>query len=91
MQIKANKDRVVIVKDKVKERTDSGLYIPNADKQSTNTGVVVTSGTRSEGFEDIALDGSKIIYFPSRNMHDIDVNGETYTVIHIEDVIVEIP
>lgn len=85
-----NVDRVIILRDKVKDKTDAGLYIPNADKQSTNTGIIVVSGKRSELYEDIFPAGSRIIYSISRDAHEIDVDGETYLVLPVQDIIVQI-
>ena len=85
--IKPNSNRVVISKEKVSDRSETGLYIPNADKKSTNQGTVVCVGDVSEEYGGYISIGSFVLYELTRNAHEIDINGESYLTINIEDII----
>ena len=60
MKIKPLSDRVLILRDELKEKTAGGLYIPETAQKKTQDGVVIAIGT---SIEEINVEvGDRIMY-----------------------------
>lgn len=92
MDFKPNLDMIAIIRDQVEDKTAAGIYLPENSKTQSNTGEVYASGARSEPYKGFALEGKRVLYnFHPGRSHEMEVNGNAYLVISIEDVIAEIP
>ena len=74
--------RVLLLKDKPKIQTDSGLYLPDQVLEERNTGTVVLAGDK---VEDRFI--GKRVMFNKHTGNVIDYNGVPHTLIFSPDII----
>ena len=78
--------RVLIKKIEVEETTDAGFILTNANKKAPQQAeiIAVGNGTKDEPME--LKPGEKVI-FSQFGGTDIDVDGETYTLMNQSDIL----
>lgn len=83
MKIKPLKDRVLVKVEEVKEKTASGLYIPQSAQEKTQIGTVEAIGSDKE----IAVKvGDRVMYdkYAGTSFKD---EGKDYLILKAEDLI----
>lgn len=83
MKIKPLKDRVLIKVEEVKEKTASGLYIPQSAQEKTQIGTVEAVGDSKEIGVKV---GDKVMYdkYAGTSFKD---GGKDYLIVKAEDLI----
>lgn len=80
--IKPLADRVVAVREKVQEKTASGLYLPDSSKEKPVMATVVAVGPK---VEQVAV-GDKIVY-KEYSTTDLKINETEYLIVKEDDVL----
>lgn len=79
--IKPIKDYVLIEPAESKTQTESGIYLPENDKEKPQHGTVVAVG--DESFIEV---GAQVIY-KKWSGHDVKVDDKEYQFLKVEDVL----
>ena len=79
-------NRVLIKKIEVEETTDAGFILTNANKKAPQKAeiVAVGNGTKDEPME---LKAGETVIFSQFGGTDIEVEGETYTLMNQSDIL----
>jgi chaperonin GroES len=80
--IKPLGDRVVAVKEEVKNQTASGLYLPDSSKEKTVVAVVQAVGPDVKSVKK----GDRIVYKEYATT-ELKINGTEYLLVKEEDVL----
>ena len=73
--------KIAVLRDKPEEKTESGLYIPESNKQARiPSGIVLAVG---EEVPDFVVPGS-VISFSHDALHEITVDDETIVIVDSE-------
>jgi chaperonin GroES len=75
------KGRVVVLPDPAPEKTESGLFIPEAAKKSPDSGVV----THISDSEPLFKKGAHVLFVKNAGM-ELDVDGVTHILMKEEDI-----
>lgn len=75
-------DRVVAVKEEVKSKTASGLYLPDSAKEKSSVAVVKVVGKNVKSLKV----GDKIVY-KEYSTTELKVDGTEYLIVKEEDVL----
>lgn len=75
-------DRVVAVKEEVKSKTASGLYLPESAKEKSSVAIVKAVGKE---VKDVKV-GDKIVY-KEYSTTELKVDGTEYLIVREEDVL----
>lgn len=86
MKIKPLADRILVKNDKAETKTASGIIIPDAAQEKTQTAVVVEAGPGTEENKITVKIGDHIMYDKYAGTQ-IKLDGEEYLILKISDVI----
>lgn len=75
-------DRVIAVKEEVKSKTASGLYLPESAKEKSSVAVVKAVGPDVKGLKT----GDKIVY-KEYSTTELKIDGTEYLIVKEEDVL----
>lgn len=82
--IKPLGDRVVAVREEVKTKTASGIYLPESSAEKTAVFEVIATGPE---VKDVKV-GDRIIY--NGYAGEVKVDGKDYLIIRLEDILATI-
>lgn len=88
MQITPLGPRVLIKPIQTKEKTDSGIYLPES-KNKKKEGTVVKAGTTKDG-KDIPLQAGDHILYGGYSNEEFNMNGEEYIILEYKDVLAKV-
>lgn len=86
MKIKPLADRILVKNDAAETKTASGLYIPEAAQEKTQTASVVEVGPGTEDEKITVKVGDRIMYDKYAGTQ-VKVDGEDYLILRMNDVI----
>lgn len=86
MKIKPLADRVLVKNDKAETKTASGLIIPEAAQEKTQTATVVAVGPGTEKEKVTVSVGEKIMYDKYAGTQ-IKIDGEDHLILKMSDII----
>lgn len=90
MEIQPIGPRVLIQPIKTKEKTDSGIYLPDSAKDNKKKeGVVIKAGTDENGKTLPLKKGDHILYGGYSN-EEFTLDGEEYIIVNYEDVLAQV-
>lgn len=90
MEITPIGPRVLIKPTKTKEKTDSGIYLPDSAKDNDKKeGLVVKAGTLENG-DDIPLKKGDHILYGGYSNEEFELDGEEYIIVNYEDVLAQV-
>ena len=86
MKLKPLADRVLVKNDKAETKTSSGIIIPEAAQEKTQTATVVEVGPGTDDVKITVKKGDRIMYdkYAGTSFKDGDVN---YLIVKAEDII----
>lgn len=82
MKVKPLGNRILVKKEAAETKTASGLYIPEAAQEKTQTAIVIAIGT-----DDISVKINDKIIFNKFSGTIIKIDGEEFLILKIDDVI----
>lgn len=86
MKIKPLADRILVKNDAAETKTASGLFIPEAAQEKTQTATVVEVGPGTEKEKITVKPGERIMYDKYAGTQ-IKLDGEDYLILKMADVI----
>lgn len=86
MKIKPLADRVLVKNDKAETKTSSGLFIPEAAQEKTQTASVVEVGPGTDEVKITVKKGDRIMY-DKYSGTPIKMDGEDYLILKMADII----
>ena len=86
MKIKPLADRVLVKNDKAETKTSSGLFIPEAAQEKTQTASVVEIGPGTDEVKITVKKGDRIMY-DKYSGTPIKMDGEDYLILKMADII----
>ena len=86
MKIKPLADRVLVKNDKAETKTVSGLIIPEAAQEKTQTATVMEIGTGTDDVKITVKKGDKIMYDKYAGTQ-LKIDGEDYLILKMADII----
>lgn len=86
MKIKPLADRVLVKNDKAETKTASGLYIPEAGQEKTQTATVVEVGPGTEEEKVTVKIGDRIMYDKHAGT-EIKIDDEEHLILRMSDII----
>ncbi len=86
MKIKPLADRILVKNDAAETKTASGLYIPEAAQEKTQTATVVEVGPGTEEDKITVKNGDRIMYDKYAGTQ-VKLDGEDYLILRMSDVI----
>lgn len=86
MKIKPLADRILVKNDAAETKTASGLFIPEAAQEKTQTATVVEVGPGTEKEKITVKPGERIMYDKYAGTQ-IKLDGEDYLILKMDDVI----
>lgn len=86
MKIKPLADRVLVKDDKAETKTASGLIIPEAAQEKTQTATVMEIGTGTDDVKITVKKGDKIMYDKYAGTQ-LKIDGEDYLILKMADII----
>lgn len=86
MKIKPLADRVLVKNDKAETKTASGLIIPEAAQEKTQTATVMEIGTGTDDVKITVKKGDKIMYDKYAGTQ-LTIDGEDYLILKMADII----
>ena len=86
MTIKPLADRVLVKNDKAETKTQSGIIIPEAAQEKTQTATVVEVGTGTADEKITVKKGDKIMYDKYAGTQ-IKIDGEDHLILKMADII----
>lgn len=86
MKIKPLADRVLVKNDKAETKTASGLIIPEAAQEKTQTATVVEVGPGTDDVKVTVKKGDRIMYDKYAGTQ-LKMDGEDYLILRMSDVI----
>lgn len=86
MKIKPLADRVLVKNDKAETKTASGLIIPEAAQEKTQTATVVEVGPGTDDVKISVKKGDKIMYDKYAGTQ-LKIDGEDYLILKMSDII----
>lgn len=86
MKIKPLADRVLVKNDKAETKTASGLIIPEAAQEKTQTATVVEIGPGTDDVKIPVKKGDKIMYDKYAGT-PLKIDGEDYLILKVSDLI----
>ena len=86
MKVNPLADRVLLKADKAETKTASGIIIPDAAQEKTQTGVVEAVGPGTEKDPVTVKVGDRIMY-DKYSGTQIKVDGEEYLIVKMSDII----
>lgn len=86
MKIKPLADRILVKNDAAETKTASGLFIPEAAQEKTQTATVVEVGPGTEDEKITVKIGDRIMYDKYAGTQ-VKVDGDDYLILRMNDVI----
>lgn len=86
MTIKPLADRVLVKNDKAETKTSSGLFIPEAAQEKTQTATVIEVGPGTDDVKITVKNGDRIMYDKYAGTQ-IKIDGEDYLILKMNDII----
>lgn len=86
MTIKPLADRVLVKNDKAETKTASGLIIPEAAQEKTQTATVVEVGPGTDDVKITVKKNDKIMYDKYAGTQ-LKIDGEDYLILKVNDII----
>ena len=86
MKIKPLADRVLVKNDKAETKTASGLIIPEAAQEKTQTAVVVEVGPGTSETPITVKKGDRIMYDKYAGTQ-VKIDGEDHLILRMSDII----
>ena len=86
MKIKPLADRVLVKNDKAETKTASGLIIPEAAQEKTQTAVVVEVGPGTDENPITVTKGERIMYDKYAGTQ-VKIDGEDHLILRMSDII----
>ncbi len=86
MKIKPLADRVLVKNDKAETKTASGLIIPEAAQEKTQTAVVVEIGPGTTDNPITVKKGNRIMYDKYAGTQ-VKIDGEDHLILRMSDII----
>ncbi len=86
MKIKPLADRVLVKNDKAETKTASGLIIPEAAQEKTQTAVVEAVGPGTDDSKVTVKKGDRIMYDKYAGTQ-LKMDGEDYLILRMSDII----
>ena len=86
MKVKPLADRVLVKNDAAETKTASGLFIPEAAQEKTQTAVVVDVGPGTEEEKITVKPGDRIMYDKYAGTQ-IKIDGEEHLIVRMSDII----
>ena len=86
MKIKPLADRILVKNDAAETKTASGLFIPEAAQEKTQTATVVEVGPGTEDEKITLKIGDRIMYDKYAGTQ-VKVDGDDYLILRMNDVI----
>lgn len=86
MKIKPLADRVLVKNDKAETKTASGLIIPEAAQEKTQTATVVEVGPGTDDVKVTVKKGDRIMYDKYAGTQ-LKMDGEDYLILKMNDII----
>ena len=86
MKIKPLADRVLVKNDKAETKTASGLIIPEAAQEKTQTATVVEVGPGTDDCKIAVKKGDKIMYDKYAGTQ-VKIDGEDHLILRMSDII----
>lgn len=86
MTIKPLADRILVKNDKAETKTSSGIIIPDAAQEKTQTATVVAVGTGTDEVKITVKVGDHIMY-DKYSGTQIKIDGEDHLILKMNDVI----
>jgi len=86
MTIKPLADRVLVKNDKAETKTASGLIIPEAAQEKTQTATVIAVGPGTSETEITVKVGDKIMY-DKYSGTQVKIDGEDHLILKMNDII----
>ncbi len=86
MKIKPLADRVLVKNDKAETKTSSGIIIPDAAQEKTQTATVIEIGCGTEDVKITVKPGDHIMY-DKYSGTQIKMDGEEYLILKMADII----
>lgn len=89
MKVKPLADRVLLKADKAETKTASGIIIPDAAQEKTQTAIVEAVGPGTEKDPVTVKVGERIMY-DKYSGTQIKIDGEEYLIVKMSDIIATI-
>ena len=89
MQITPIGPRVLIQPQQTKEKTDTGIYLPESAQNKKKQGVVIQAGTTKEG-KDIPLKKGDNILYGGYSNEEFEIDGKEYIILDYKDVLAKV-
>ena len=86
MTLKPLADRVLVKNDKEETKTSSGIIIPEAAQEKTQTATVVEVGPGTEKVKISVKNGDRIMYDKYAGTQ-IKIDGEDHLILKMDDII----
>lgn len=86
MKVKPLADRVLVKNDKAETKTSSGIIIPEAAQEKTQTATVVEVGPGTEKVKISVKNGDRIMYDKYAGTQ-IKLDGEDHLILKMDDII----
>lgn len=86
MKIKPLADRILVKNDKAETKTASGLIIPEAAQEKTQTATVIEVGPGTDDVKISVKKNDKIMYDKYAGTQ-LKIDGEDYLILKMNDVI----
>ncbi len=86
MKVKPLADRVLVKNDKAETKTASGLIIPEAAQEKTQTATVVEVGPGTDDVKITVKKGDRIMY-DKYSGTQVKIDGEDHLILKMSDII----
>ena len=86
MKVNPLADRVLVKNDQAETKTASGIFIPEAAQEKTQTAVVVAVGPGTEDEKITVKPGDRIMY-DKYSGTQVKIDGEDHLIVKISDII----
>lgn len=86
MKVKPLADRVLVKNDKAETKTSSGIIIPEAAQEKTQTATVIEAGPGTEKVKITVKNGDRIMYDKYAGTQ-IKIDGEDHLILKMDDII----
>lgn len=89
MKVKPLADRVLVKNDKAESKTASGIIIPEAAQEKTQTAVVIAVGPGTDEEKITVKPGDRIMYDKYAGTQ-VKIDGEEHLILKMSDIIAAI-
>ncbi|NLC92493.1 MAG: co-chaperone GroES [Treponema sp.] len=86
MKIKPLSDRVLVKNDKAETKTSSGIIIPEAAQEKTQTATVVAAGPGTDDVKITVKVGDRVMYDKYAGTQ-VKIDGEDHLILKMNDII----